>query len=62
MFAYLTDSRLTTVTRRESLCELGGLESLLNPCLRLDTRLNPVLDPGVGPRLEYEYIMTCVAA
>ena len=31
MVAYLTDARLVTVTRRERLCELGCLESLLNP-------------------------------
>ena len=45
---YLTDARLTTVTRRERLCELGGLEHLLNPCVWLDTRLHPGLEPGVG--------------
>ena len=32
MFAYLTDARVNKVTRRESLCELGGLEFILNPC------------------------------
>ena len=40
------------------LYELGGLESLLNPCARLDTRLHPGLypglDPGVGFSLECE--------
>ena len=66
MFAYLTDARLVTVTRRERLCELGGLESLLNPCARLDTRLHlglePGLDLGVGFGLEYECNVTRVAA
>ena len=32
MVAYLTNARLTTMTRRERLFELGGLESLINPC------------------------------
>ena len=58
MVAYLTDTRLVTVTRRERLCEMWGLESLLNPCAQLDTRLHlgmdPGLDPGVGFRLECE--------
>ena len=37
---------------------MGGLESLLNPCARLDTQLHPVLDPGVRSSLEYEYSVT----
>ena len=40
------------------MCELGGLESLLNPCARLDTHLHPGLDPGVGSSLEYKYSVT----
>ena len=62
MVAYLTNARLTRVTMRERLCELGGLEYLLNPCTRLDTQLHIGLDPGFGYSLEYEYIVTCVAA
>ena len=62
MVAYLTNARLATVTRRERLCELGGLESLLNPCARLDTQLHMgldlALDPGVGFSLEYECSVT----
>ena len=58
MVAYLTNARLDTVTRRESLCELGGLESILNPCIQLDTQLNTGLVPGVGSSLEYEYSVT----
>ena len=57
MVAYLTDDRMN---RR--LCELGGLEYLLNPCARLDTQLHLGLDPGVGFSLEYECIVTRVAA
>ena len=66
MVAYLTDARLDTVTKRERLCELGGLESLLNPFAQLDTRLNPGLEPGldlgVGFSLEYECSVNRVAA
>ena len=62
MVAYLTDDKLTTVTRIERICEFGGLEYLLNPCARLDTQLHPGLEPGVGSSLEYEYSVTCVAA
>ena len=66
MDVYLTDARLATVTRRERLCELGGLESLLNPCARLGTQLHtglhPVLDPVVGFSLECECSVTRVAA
>ena len=51
MVANLTDARLTTATRIERLCELGGLESLLNPFARLDARLYLVLDLGVGSSL-----------
>ena len=54
MVTYLTDARLATVNRREDYVRWGGLESLLNPCARLDTRLHPGLDPGVGSSLEYE--------
>ena len=63
---YLTNARLATVTRRERLCELGGLEYLLNPCARLDTPLHPGLDPGLDPgvgfSLECECSVTRVAA
>ena len=45
----------------ERLCELGGLEYLLNPCARLDARLHPGLDPEVGSSLDDEYSVTCVA-
>ena len=45
----------------EKLCELGGLESLLNPCARLDARLHPGLDPEVGTSLDDEYSVTRVA-
>ena len=55
MVAYLTNSRFTTVTRRESLCELGGLEYLLNPCARMDTQLYLVLELRVGYIIEYKY-------
>ena len=37
---------------------MGGLEYLLKPCARLDTRLHPVLDPGVVSSLEYECSVT----
>ena len=56
--AYITDARLTIVTRRERMCELEGDEYLLNPCKRLDTRLHLGLDSGVGSSLEYEYSVT----
>ena len=66
MVAYLTADKLVTVTRRERLCELGGLESLLNPCARLDTQLHPGLDLGldlgVGFSLECKCNVTRVAA
>ena len=62
MVAYLTDARLATVTRRGRLFELGCLESLLNPCARLDTRLHLGLDLGVGFSLECECNVTHVAA
>ena len=62
MVPYLTGARLATLTRRERLCELGGLESLPKPSTRLDTQLHPVvdpsLDPGVGFSLEYECSVT----
>ena len=45
MVAYLTDAGMATVTSRERLYELGILESLLNPCARLDTRLHSGLEP-----------------
>ena len=65
MVAYLTDARLATVTTRERLCELGGLESLLIPCARLDKRLHlgvdQEVDLGVGFSLEYECNVTRVA-
>ena len=52
--------------KERRLCELGGLESLLNPCAQLDTRLHPGLVPGldlgVGFSLEYECNVTRVAA
>ena len=41
---------------------MGGLESLLNPCARLDTRLRPGMDLGVRSSLEYECSVTRVAA
>ena len=59
MVAYLTDARLATVTRKERLCELGGLESLLNPCARLDTRLHPGLDPGLDPGVGFSLECKC---
>ena len=66
MVAYLTDARLATVTRRERLCELEVLESILKPGARLDTRLHlgldPGLDPGVGFSLECECSVIRVAA
>ena len=40
---------------------VGGLESLLNPCERLDAQLHPVLDPEVGFRLDDEYSVTRMA-
>ena len=53
---------MATVKSIERLCELSGLEYLLNPCTRLDTRLymglDPGLDPGVGFSLEYECSVT----
>ena len=62
MVAYLTNSRLTVVARKEIICELEGSGYLLNPFVRLDTRLYPGLDPGVRSRLEYKYSVICVAA
>ena len=61
MVSDLTNARLITVTRREILCELAGLEYLLNPCSRLDTRLNLVLDTVVGCSLKYKYSVAYVA-
>ena len=58
MVAFLTDARLTTVTRRESLCELGGLKYLIIPLSRLDTQLHLGLVPGVVSSLEYKYSVT----
>ena len=52
MVAYLTNDRLTKVTRVERLCELGGLESLLSLCAQLNIQLHPGLEPGVGSSLE----------
>ena len=49
------------VKRRERLCELAGLEYLLNPCARLDARLHPGLDLEVESSLDEEYSVTCVA-
>ena len=60
--AYPISYRLTIVTKRERMCELGGLESLLNTCVRLDTQLHLILEPGVGSSLEYTYSVTHVAA
>ena len=37
---------------------MGGLESLINPCARLDAQLHPGLEPGVVFRLEYECSVT----
>ena len=62
MVAYLTNDRLTTVTMRERLCELGGLEHIINPCIQLDTRLHTGLDPGLVSSLEYKYSVVRVAA
>ena len=36
----------------------GGVESILNPCTRLDTQLCPGLNPGGGSSLEYECSVT----
>ena len=36
----------------------GGVESLLNPCARLDTWLHTGMDPGLGSSLEYKYSVT----
>ena len=58
MLTYLTDASLITVIMRVRICELGGLESLLNSCAQLDTRLHPGMDPGVGSSLEYECSVT----
>ena len=52
MVDYLTYVRMTTVTSRERLCELGGVKSLLKPCVLLDTQLRPGLDPRVVSILE----------
>ena len=62
MVAYLSNNSLTKMTKRERLCELGGLESLLNPCVRLDTQLHPGMDPRVGSSLECGYSVTHVSA
>ena len=63
MVVYLTNTRLAaTVTSREGGVSWGGLEYLLNPCARLDTRLHPVLEPVVGSSLEYECSVTRVVA
>ena len=59
MFAGLTDARLATVTRRERLCELGGLEYILNPLALLDTRLHPGLDPGLDPGVGFSLECKC---
>ena len=52
---------MATVKSREIMYELEELESLLNPCIRLNTQLHPVLEPEVGSRIEYEYSVTIVA-
>ena len=59
MVADLTDARLATVTRREWLYELEGLESLLNPCARLDTRLYPGLDLRLDPGERFSLECEC---
>ena len=46
MVAYLTGAMLATMTRRERLCELVVIKSLLNRCARLDTGLH--LGPDLG--------------
>ena len=38
------------------------LESLLNPCTQLDSRLHTVLDPEVGSSPEHKYSVNRVAA
>ena len=48
--------------KERRLCELGGLEYLLNLCARLNTWLHPGLDPGVRSKLEYKCSVTSVAA
>ena len=46
-------------TNKYKVCvSLQGLESLLNPCARLDTQLHLVLDPEVGSSLDYKYSVT----
>ena len=45
----------------ERLYKLAGLDSILNACTRLDTRLHPGLNPEVGNSLEYKCSVTRVA-
>ena len=57
--AYLTDARFWLQwERNERICELGGLEYLLNPCSRLDAQLHPGLEPALGSNLDDEYSVT----
>ena len=39
--------------------KIQHLESLLNPCTRLDTRLHPGLDPGMDPGVEFSLECKC---
>ena len=58
MVAYITNDRMATVTRREEYVSWGGLEYLINPYVRLDTRMHLGLDPVVGSSLEYKCSVT----
>ena len=59
MIAYLIDASCWLQWKsNERLCELGGLEYLLNPCARLDTQLHLGLDPEVGSSLDDKYSLT----
>ena len=62
MVAYLTYAMFWIQWKRnERLCELGVLESLLNPCTRPDVRLHPGLDPEGGSSIDGDYSVACVA-
>ena len=62
MVAYLTDARLAIVTRREGCVSWRWLESILNPCARLDTRLHPGMDPGLDLGVEFSLEYECSVA
>ena len=54
MVDYLSDDKITKVTRREGSVSWGIYNLFLTPPIRLDTQLHPGLYPGLGSSLEYK--------